>query len=86
MRENLGVAGTYDTDGNHAHTGILLVNTNGFIIGRKRAPMIESFRDVVAGADEIVASMREDFQCRYPATEPVVCFGYNVPSTITVGS
>jgi HK97 family phage major capsid protein len=86
MRENLSTTGVYDSDGNHAHTGTLLVNTNGFVIGRRRAPMIESFRDIVAGVDEIVASMREDFKSRYPDTEATVVYAYNTPSTITVGS
>ena len=86
LREDMSATGIYDSDGNHSHTGILLVDTNGFVIGRKRAPMIESFRDIVAGVDEIVASMREDFKSRYPSTEPIVAYAYDIPNTITVGS
>lgn len=86
MRDDLAATGLYDADGDHTKTGILLVNTTGYVLGRRRAPMIESFRDVVAGADEIVASMREDFQPRYAATEPLCIYGYDVPNQITVGS
>jgi HK97 family phage major capsid protein len=86
IRENLSTTGYYDSDGNHGHTGLLLVNTNGYLIGRRRSPMIESFRDIVVGQDEVVASMREDFQPRYPSTEPLCVWAYNIPSTITVGS
>lgn len=86
MREDMTATGVYDTGGAHTKTGLLLVNTSGFVIGRKRAPMIESFRDVVAGADEIVASMREDFESRYPSTEAVVTYAYDIPNTIEVGS
>lgn len=83
MREDLNASAVYDgstTD----NTAVLYVNTSGFVLGRRRAPMIESFRDVVAGADEIVASMREDFQMRYPVTEPLVVCGKNVTDTIAV--
>jgi HK97 family phage major capsid protein len=86
LREDMTAAGIYDDSGIHTKTGILLLNTTGFVIGRKRSPMIESFRDVVAGMDEIVASMREDFQSRYPSDQPLVAYAIDVPNTITVGS
>jgi hypothetical protein len=85
MAENLNATGIYDNS-TKTKTGILLVNTSGYVIGRRRSPLIESFRDVVAGADEVVASMREDFEARYPSTEPLTVYGYDVPNTITVGS
>jgi len=85
LREDMNASGVYDNS-TKTKTGIVLLNTNGFVLGRKRSPMIESFRDIVAGSDEVVASMREDFQSRYPSTEPVVVYAYDVPNTITVGS
>jgi hypothetical protein len=85
LREDMNASGVYDGS-TKTKTGILLVNTGGYVIGRRRAPMIESARDVVAGMDEIVASMREDFQPRYPTTEPLVAYAYDIPNTITVGS
>lgn len=85
LREDLNASGVVD-GATETKTGLLLTNTSGYVIGRKRAPMIESFRDVVAGADEIVASMREDFECRYPSTEPLTVYAYDIPNTITIGS
>jgi hypothetical protein len=85
MREDLNASGVFDNT-TETKTGMLLVNRNGFVIGRRRAPMIESFRDVVAGVDEVVASMREDFQKRYGTAEKLVAYAYNIPNTIEVGS
>jgi HK97 family phage major capsid protein len=83
MREDLNASGVYDGS-TKTKTGILLVNRSAFMLGRRRDVMIESFRDIVAGADEIVASMRKDFQCRYASTQKVLAYGYNVPNEISV--
>lgn len=85
MREDLQATGVYDTTAGD-YTGLLLVNTSGYLIGRRRAPLIESFRDVVAGADEIVASMREDFQKRYPTNQPLAVWAFDVPNMVSAGS
>lgn len=83
IREDLNASGDYDGS-TKTRTGIQLVNPSGFIVGRRRAPLMESFHDVIAGSDELVVSMREDFQKRYPSTEALSMWGYNVPNTITV--
>ena len=83
IREDLNASGNYD-GATKKFTGIQLVNPSGFIIGRRRAPLMESFHDVIAGSDELVVSMREDFKKRYPSTEPLSMWGYNIPNTITV--
>lgn len=83
IREDLNASGNYD-GATKTFTGIQLVNPSGFIIGRRRAPLMESFHDVIAGSDELVVSMREDFEKRYPSTEPLSMWGYNIPNTITV--
>lgn len=85
MREDLQATGVYDTSAGN-YTGMLLVNTMGFILGRRRAPMIESFRDVIAGVDEIVVSMRKDFQKRYPTDQPLNVWAYDIPNTVSVSS
>lgn len=83
IREDLNASGDFD-DTTEDFTGIQLVNPNGFVIGRRRAPLMESFHDVIAGSDELVVSMREDFIKRYPTTEALSMWGYNIPNTITV--
>jgi len=52
------------------------------MIGVRREAMLETDRNIVSGANDIVASMREDFQSRFPTTDPTVAIGYNVPNTL----
>lgn len=82
IREDLNASGDFDGT-TKTFTGIQLVNPSGFVIGRRRAPLMESFHDVIAGSDELVVSMREDFQKRYPTTEALSMWGHNIPNTIT---
>lgn len=81
VREDLNVTGVEDgvTSDN---TIVALVRTDAYMIGVRREAMLETDRNIVSGANDIVASMREDFQSRFPTTDPTVAIGYNVPNTL----
>lgn len=78
QREDLNPVGVFDPT-SASNTVLMLVRTDGFVIGDRRKLLIESFHDVPKQQDQIVASMRTDFQPRYDiTTERIIELGIGI--------
>lgn len=80
VREDLNTAGVFDPTA-ATKTTFMLVRKDGFVIGDRRKMLVEQFHDVQKQQDQLVASIRQDFQPRYDiTTERVVELGVAVAS------
>lgn len=79
FREDLNATGVYDGV-TTTQTGIILVNTQPWIVGRRRDFMLETDRDISNQTIEFVMSMRRTMVPQEAPTTnlPFIAYGYNI--------
>lgn len=68
------------TAGNNIKTQAITVNRRGYLLGSRRGLTVEVLRELYAESDQdlVLASTRRAFSARFPATENLTAFHYNV--------
>jgi len=81
VRQDLNATGVFDGVTTN-RTLIVTVNRRGFLMGERRGTTVEVLRELYAESDQdaVIISRRLAFAARFPTTEGIVAYTYNIAS------
>lgn len=81
VRQDLNASGVFDNVTTN-RTQIITVNRRGFLMGERRGVTVEVLRELYAESDQdaVIISRRLAFASRFPTSEGVVAFAFNIAS------